>query len=123
MPDGALIPASSRLATYETARRAVATCARIDEAADIRDKADALAAYARQKDDPELSAWLGEIKCRASIRIGELSRELERAQGAGGGGDAGISIGPCSRDRACHPPAKSETLNTGTLRRSRVAHP
>ena len=40
----------------------------------------ALAAYARQRDDNELDAWMSEIRLRASIRIGELVRELEPAK-------------------------------------------
>jgi hypothetical protein len=36
-------------------------------------------AYARQRDDSALAAWTSEIKLRACIRIGELTRELEKA--------------------------------------------
>ena len=64
---------------YEEMRVAVERCARIDEAADIKDKAAALQAYARQRDDRHLEVWTSEIKLRASVRIGELVRELERA--------------------------------------------
>ena len=66
---------------YEEMRIAVERCARIDEAADIRDKATALQAYARQRDDRELDVWTSEIKLRASVRIGELVRELDSHQG------------------------------------------
>ncbi len=57
------------------------TCARIDEAAEMRDKAAAIAAYARQREDRELDVWMTEIRHRASIRIGELSRDLDKAPG------------------------------------------
>ncbi len=67
---------------YEAMRVAVEQCARIDEAADIRDKAAALAAYARQRDDAELAVWTQEIKLRASVRIGELVRELDTQERA-----------------------------------------
>ena len=63
-------------------RVAVEQCARIDEAADLRDKAAALQAYARQRDDRDLDVWTSEIKLRANVRIGELVRELETAQTA-----------------------------------------
>jgi hypothetical protein len=37
----------------------------------------ALQAYARQRDDRDLEVWTAEIKLRASVRIGELVRELD----------------------------------------------
>jgi hypothetical protein len=74
------------LVRYEQARTALAECARIDEASEVRDKAAALAAYARQRDDRELEVWVREIHLRACVRIGELSRELERADHGGSGG-------------------------------------
>jgi hypothetical protein len=74
------------LVRYEQACTALAECARIDEASEIRDKAAALAAYARQRDDRDLEVWVREIHLRACVRIGELSRELERAEPGGAGG-------------------------------------
>ena len=62
-------------------RRPTERCASIDEAADIKDRAAALQAYARQRDDRDLEVWMAEIKLRASVRIGELVRELETAEG------------------------------------------
>ena len=76
------------LVRYEQARTALAECARIDEASDIRDKAAALAAYARQRDDRDLEVWVREIQLRACVRIGELSRELDQAERGGAGGGA-----------------------------------
>lgn len=84
----------SALVRYEQARTALAECARIDEASEIRDKAAALAAYARQRDDRDLEVWVREIHLRACVRIGELSRELERAEpGGAGGGSKFPSVG------------------------------
>jgi hypothetical protein len=68
------------LVRYEAARQALAECVRVDEAKDIRDKAAAMAAYARQRDDKELEVWVSEIYERACIRIGQISRELETAE-------------------------------------------
>ena len=68
------------LVRYEEMRVAVEQCARIDEASDLRDKAAALQAYARQRDDRDLDVWMSEIKLRASVRIGELVRELDSAK-------------------------------------------
>ena len=70
----------SALVRYEQARTALAECARIDEASEIRDKAAALAAYARQRDDRDLEVWVREIHLRACVRIGVLSRDIEAAE-------------------------------------------
>ena len=71
---------TTALVHYDRMRQEVAQCARIDEAAELRDKAAALAAYARQREDAELDVWMSEIRLRACRRIGELSMELEKAQ-------------------------------------------
>jgi hypothetical protein len=70
-----------QLARYDAMRQQVAECARIDEAAQIRDKAAAIAAYARQRDDTELAVWASEIRLRACQRIGQLSADLEQSKG------------------------------------------
>ena len=42
----------------------------------------ALKVYARQRNDVDMERWVAEIKLRADVRIGEISRGLETAQGA-----------------------------------------
>ena len=76
MPDS-----TTSLVQYDKARHALALCERIDEAKDWSDKAAALAAYARQADDPVLEATARRIRARAFRRMGEISRELEKTQG------------------------------------------
>lgn len=66
------------LVTYDEMRRAVEVYATVDELKGIRDKAEALRHYARQRGDVALEAWVTEIKLRASRRIGELSSALEK---------------------------------------------
>lgn len=69
------------LIRYDTARRALAEAAAIDEVKDVADKAQALELYARQHRDTDLEIHAAEIKARAARRIGELSKALDKTQG------------------------------------------
>lgn len=67
MPDG-----SFQLVRYDAACRAVAEARSIDEARDLRDKAEAMRAYGRQAKNKQLEVDAAEIRFRAERRLGEM---------------------------------------------------
>lgn len=74
----------TQLARYDAACKALAAAKRVDEVKSIKDKAEALRAYARQAKNPQLEADAWEIRKRAEDKLGELSAGLEKAPGQGG---------------------------------------
>jgi hypothetical protein len=67
-----LPPADIALPKYDAMCRAIAECYRVDEVKDMRDKAEALRAYAKQAENREAEVQFAEVKVRAERKCGEL---------------------------------------------------
>lgn len=71
----------SALVKYDAARYALEEAALIDDVIDIRDKAQAMAAYARQAKDTKMVEWVTEIKVRAERKAGKMLSEMTLRDG------------------------------------------
>jgi hypothetical protein len=84
------------LVKYDAACRAVAEAASIDEAKDLRDKGEAMRAYARQAKNKDLEVQAAEIRIRAERRIGELMAAQRETEGLNKGAATRVAEKPAS---------------------------
>lgn len=80
-----IIQQGGGLALYEKACQALAQAKSIDEVKDVRDKAEAMRAYARQSRNRQLEIDASEIRFRAERRLGELMQEQRESVGLNAG--------------------------------------
>ena len=73
--------ATSQLARYEAARRALASARTLAQINPIRFEAAALREYARQAKDKELEVHAVELRIRAERRVGEVMRQQKETVG------------------------------------------
>lgn len=84
------------LALYDRMCTAIAECVAVDEAKDIRDKALALEAYYRQARNLDAEREAANVRLRAERRVGELLKDLARAEPSERAERANITMGRSS---------------------------
>jgi N6-adenosine-specific RNA methylase IME4 len=105
-----------QLVSYNNAKQALALVHRVDEVKDIRDKALAMQAYAKQAQDTTMITHATEIRMRAERRAGELLRGMDKARGGQVGGRKKIDG---SRLRPSNAPATLSDLKITKTQSSR----
>ena len=68
------------LVKYDAMVNAIIVCERVDEVKDIRDKAVALEAYAKQANNLEAERQCALIRVRAERKCGQMLRDTEKAK-------------------------------------------
>lgn len=81
----------TELVKYEEAKRLLAEAVAVDEVKSIRDKAEAMRAYAKQAKDRDMEIAAAQIRFRAERRLGELIIAQKETVGLNRGGGTGAN--------------------------------
>lgn len=106
----------TELAKYDAMCSAIAECHRVDEVAEIKNKARALEVYAAQAQNRDAERRASEIRLRAEYRIGELLKELARATPSDAGKASGIA-----RTNGSNDATRSQTPYAEALQRTGIS--
>lgn len=109
----------SELTRYDAACRAISEAKSVDEAKDIRDKAIAMAAYARQAKNRELEADAIEIRMRATRRLDALRRAQAETVGLAKGGQPYQSTGLSNNPVESRPTLASQGIDKNLAHQAR----
>jgi hypothetical protein len=110
---------SAELVRYDAMCSAIAECHRVDEVADIKNKARALELYAAQCKNTDAERRASEVRLRAERRTGELLKELAKATPADAGKAGGHAKAGTSNDATRQPTPYADALQrTGISRQS-----
>jgi hypothetical protein len=109
------------LVKYDSACRALAEARSVDEVKDIRDKAVAMAAYARQAKNKDLEADAVEIRMRATRRLDQLRQAQKETVGLNTGTrgqlSGGLKVNPPGKDK---PTLRSQGIDKNLAQQGRV---
>ena len=105
-----LPPSNDFTVLYDSACRAVAECRAVDAVKNIRDKAVAMAAYAKQARNKQLQADAAEIQMRATRRLGQLIEEQKKTVGLAKGSKGQLRGRTASGGVRISPPENLPTL-------------
>jgi hypothetical protein len=112
------------LVKYDAACRAIAAARSVDEVKDIRDKAIAMRAYAKQAKNRDLEADAVEIRLRATRRLDQLRQGQKETiglnQGAAGGGKKASPRGLLINPRDLRPTLASQGIDKNLAQQARV---
>jgi hypothetical protein len=112
------------MALYDEACRKLAEARSVDEVKDIRDKAVAMAAYARQAKNRDLEADAVEIRLRATRKLDQLRQAQKDTvglnRGAAGGGKKASPRGVLVTPRDLRPTLASQGIDKNLAKQARA---